>query len=203
MGPALNPNFWFFWCGFLVIGVLVGTATFYLLKRWINSSVAVIIALSISILICCSAFNWSLSGPPSPKTQPKFEEIVGSWEISPLSRSKIQAKGNSNDVSHTLEFKEDGTFIMTNMPVWWSSGYSTIEEQADGIFDSGGGTWAIEKNREGEWLIEVHLKRLNEEKADKEKNIYLLGHESPYSVYVWYLDDMDSGIIEFERAANN
>ncbi|MCP4371287.1 MAG: lipocalin family protein [Deltaproteobacteria bacterium] len=185
MDPALNPIFWLYWFFFLIIAALIAVVSFFLVKMSrVNSPLAVIIAMGVFILISCGL---PLIVPPSPRTKPSTEDIIGVWTVSTNSARKIQ----------TLEFKENGTFVMINMPTWWLSNTAGPD---DNLFDTGSGTWNLIKDSDSGWLVKVHLEVVDEQNVDIEKKLYLMGSEKPYNIYIWYRNDPDEGVLDYEKA---
>lgn len=201
MGPALNPFYWLYGLIFLAIAALIATVSFLFVRgRRVSSSVAIVIALGIFFLIFCGLCQWSLSGPPTPWLKPAREDIVGLWKMSLYSVREVYREVEQSDddknLFHTLEFKEDSTFVMANMPYWWLSNNSST---AIGFFDSGSGTWYIEKDGNGDWSIRIYITVLNGQKTSLNKWLYLSGRQNPYTVFIWDLNDPDEGIITFEK----
>jgi hypothetical protein len=207
VGPLFNPMYWLFGLAFLVAAVcasiVAGFVTYIVSSLFAkrqpkNRSFPIIIAIVITPVVFCltlgSLCQWSFSNPTNPRKKPAREDIVGVWVPTPSSLQKMQEEGMYEISTHTLAFKKDGTFVMTNMPDWWINSFG---ESAGGFY-SGSGTWEITKDR-GRWEIRVHFTSLPGYRNGLTTSFNLSGQESPYRIYL-YLGDPDSyRVMVFER----
>ena len=105
----------------------------------------------------------------------------------------MEDEGGYEISTHTLTFRDDGTFELVNMPDWWR-----LRGRSTGGFISSAGTWEV-KEYSGGWEIYVHFASL----PDYPDGLYTVfdigGREPPY--YIWmYAGDPDAGrVMVFER----
>jgi hypothetical protein len=93
----------------------------------------------------------------------------------------------------------DGTIIITNIPDWWL----TFGEPQGG-FDSGRGTWSIQKHQEW-WALSVgftdttQFASLTNKPGGLGTEMMLVGEKSPYKIHL-IVGDPDAGRgMEFEK----
>lgn len=98
-----------------------------------------------------------------PQPEPTREDIVGVWVPTPESILLMKQKGYRTS-THVMEFKEDGTFVMTNMPDCWQGWGGFYEPK--GRFDSGLGVWEVSEGAWGGWHVMVHFTGLNGAETD-------------------------------------
>jgi hypothetical protein len=202
MGPIFNPLDWF--VGFIVIAIpifiggVVGLAAYAassrLAKRytrraqWVGLPIAFVTALGACSLAFCGLCQWVLFEPGTTQREPTKDDVVGTWSPTDYSLQQMRDEGGYEISTHTLTFREDGTFEMTNMPDWWLDfGEST------GGFYSGSGTWEL-----FHWTIELHFTSLPGH-TGLVTNLYVGERESRYFVYD-FIGDPDSGkVMKFEK----
>jgi hypothetical protein len=212
MGPAHQPFFWA--VGLFIYAVIVALvatacglsvgAIGYLVFRKSRTRVArmglpslmavstfSVVFLVIYSTVCCWAFgvfatpDERLLTPSQPVSE---EDMVGTWTLDARSLERMEEEGGYKISTHTLTFRDDGTFELVNMPDWCGFGATPT-----GGFYSSSGTWRITESS-GEWGIFVHFASL----PDYEEGLYTVfdigGREPPY--YIWmYAGDPDAGIV--------
>jgi hypothetical protein len=178
-----------------VIGLLIGRR-YSIENIWLK---ALPIAIVMAVIGGCALF-WVMGDslmssmyPPAPSRKPAEQDIVGLWQLTESSLESIRKEGYEPGV-HAFEFRDDGTFVMTNLPdMVWNFG------ESGGEFESGSGTWNIETDVNGNWSIRVHFTEMDGVANDLVTYFYLYGNQPPYLIYD-YVGDPDSGyIITFER----
>jgi hypothetical protein len=216
IGPAYQPCFWAM--GLAIYGVIVALVAAacglscggigYLLSRKSSRRVAGMrlpsfVALStmfvVFSVICSTVCLWFF-GPFAPlddrllaPSQPVSEEdIVGTWTLDAESLERMEQEGGYRISTHTLTFRDDGSFELVNMPdCLWFAGTST------GGFWSGSGTWGMEEYS-GESRISVSYVTAQYE-GGSGATLHIGGREPPY--YIWtYAGNPDAGtVMVFEK----
>ena len=115
------------------------------------NSFVVPIALTIVIILSCilfyTAYAPAFPGYYTPQRRPNPQDIIGVWTPTADTLERMQERGYST-ATHTLEFRENGDFIMTDMHdiIFWRD---KIE------YYSGVGKWSAEKDFQGYWVINI------------------------------------------------
>lgn len=217
MGPACQPVFWAVGLViYAVVAALVATACGvfvgaigYLLfrkcrRRVVRTALPSLMAVStisiVFLVIFCMVCWWFFGGFAAPDerlftpSQPVSEEdIVGTWTLDSASLQRMEEEGGYDISTHTLTFRDDGTFELVNMPDWCGFGGTPT-----GDFYSSSGTWEI-KEYSGEWEVFVHFASLPYYEDGLYTQFNIGGGEPPY--YIWmYAGDPDAGMVMvFER----
>ena len=217
MGPAYQPFFWAI--GLLVYAVIVALvatacglvvgAIGYLLFRksrrrvvgmGLPSLMTICTIPVVFFTVCCGlyAWIWNAERPlrerlATPLQRVFEEDIVGTWTLDAQSLQLMEEAGRYEVSTHTLTFRDDGTFDLVNMPDW--SGPGGTEP---GGFYSSSGTWEV-TDRSGEWEIFVHLDSVPEFPDGVYTQFNIGGREPPYYIWMW-AGDPDAGMVMvFER----
>lgn len=190
-----------------VCGVFAGTSGYLVLRksrgRLVRIGLPSLIGVSTFylVLVLISAVCWrAFGGFPTPDErlftpiQPvSDEDIIGTWALDSASLERMEDEGGYQISTHTLTFRDDGTFELVNMPDW--CGFGGIPT---GGFYSSSGTWEITEYSGGREIF-VHFASL----PHYEDGLYTVfnigGREPPY--YIWmYAGDPDAGrVMVFER----
>jgi hypothetical protein len=149
-----------------LIGLLVGLVfflaafLFFLFSRRKSRQQAFLYSLAltplvVAVVFCISSYlllDWSLSGPPSPAGKPENQDIIGVWQMSEASLESVREAGYQPSAPR-LEFREDGTFAMTDIHNIVMNSWEPQNRYYSGI-----GTWAISRDTvRDEWDIEVRV----------------------------------------------
>lgn len=206
MGPLFNIVYWFLGVVFLIIAALAAAAvggigfalTFYIARdrthksKALSTAVAVLAGGLVGPVIFCGLCAWSLNGPTGPRSKPTQSDIVGVWQASAGSLEAMR-RGHYITSTHTLSFREDGTFEMVNMPDWWLQ-----FGKSSGGFISGAGTWTIVEDQD-QWKLQIRFTYLSAEPGGLVTYFYISGEKPPYRIYD-YIGDADAGqTIVFEK----
>ena len=217
MGPARQPVFWAI--GLLVYavivaliatacGVVVGAIGYLLFRksrrRVVGMGLPSLMAFStipvVFFVISCSLCAWIWSADralnerlSAPLQRVSEEDIVGTWTLDSASLQRMEEEGGYEISTHTLTFRDDGTFELVNMPDWCGFGGTPT-----GGFYSSSGTWEI-KEYSGRWEVFVHFASLPHYEDGLYTQFNIGGEEPPY--YIWmYAGDPDAGMVMvFER----
>ncbi len=183
-----------------MLGLLVGlvfflAAFFFLFLRRKSGWRALLYSLALTPLVVTIAFcissylllDWSLSGPPSPAGKPDNQDIIGVWQMSEVSLESARKAGYQPSAPR-LEFREDGTFAMTDVPDIVMNSWEPQNQ-----YYSGTGTWAISRDTvNDEWDVEVRVIGSTEARIRGAILFELVGRAPPYKIYRW-AGDPDSG----------
>jgi len=219
MGPAYQPFFWAI--GLLIYSVVVGLfATAcgvfvggigYLLFRksrrrvvgmGLPSLMAICTIPVVFFTVCCGLYAWiwnaeaplreRLAAPGQPVSK---EDIVGTWVLDSASLQLMEEAGGYEISTHTLTFRDDGTFELVNMPDWSGPGHT----EAGGFYSSSG-TWEV-TDRSGEWEVFVHFVWAPDFPDGVYTQFNIGGEEPPYYIWMW-AGDPDAGMVMvFEKEA--
>jgi hypothetical protein len=176
----------------LVLAVFVGIGTaivsYKLARVNLKKIISILISILSSIIITITCFllgSWLLvghvlSGPAEPFWKPSEKHVIGIWELRDFSKENLKERGY--DLStNVLEFREDGTYLITNCPIW------------NGEFYSDSGTWKIEKGRQDNWGIKTYS-------AQRENDFFwFIGNRPPYTISASEPWEMWGPVIVFER----
>jgi hypothetical protein len=188
----------------LATGMIVFPAIFLLFRflgrksgqRALLYSLATTFLLVMSVF-CVSSYlflSWSLSGPPSPREKPNEQDIIGIWQLSKDSLHMARANGYQLSTPQ-LEFREDGSFVMTDIP---DIAINPWEPQHR-VY-SGAGTWDISRDAvNDEWDVEVHIVEFNGAETRFVIAFELYGETSPYKIYRWAGDPDTGAMWVFEK----
>jgi hypothetical protein len=191
-----------------MLGLLAGLVfflaafLFFLLLRKKSGQRAFLYSLALTPLVviavfCISSYlllGWSLSGPPSPAGKPDNQDIIGVWQMSEVSLESVRAAGYQPSAP-SLEFREDGTFAMTDIPDIIMNSW----EPRNRLY-SGAGTWSIRRDTvNNEWDVEIRMAGFAGAQIGGAIPFELYGQTPPYKIYRW-AGDPDSGAMwVFER----
>jgi hypothetical protein len=163
------------------------------------SFMAILTTLVLFPMICCGLYAWIWIGESelraklsTPGQTVSEEDIVGTWTLDSASLERMEDEGGYEISTHTLTFRDDGTFELANMPDWF--GFPGIPT---GGFWSGSGTWGIEEYS-GKWQVSVYYTTAQYE-GTCGTLLHIGGREPPY--YIWtYAGDPDAGrVMVFEK----
>ena len=216
-GPAYQPVFWAIGLFIYALiaaslavacGALAGGVGYLLFRRSRGSvlriGVPCLIAIStlfvvfvvIFSIVCLSFFgvfatpDERLLTPIRPVSE---EDIVGTWSLDSASLQRMEEEGGYEISTHTLTFRDDGTFEMVNMPDWCQ-----IVGDSAGDFVSSAGTWRITEHS-GEWGVFVHFAWLPDWPDGMYTVFEIGGQEPPYHIWT-YAGSPDAGrVMVFEK----
>lgn len=215
--PACQPFFWAIGLAIYAVivalvatacGVFVGAIGYLVFRksrrRLVGLGLPSLMAVStISVVffviystVCCW-FSGAFATPDerlfTPSQPVSEEDIVGTWTLDSASLERMEEEGGYDISTHTLTFRDDGTFELVNMPDWCGFGATPT-----GGFYSSSGTWEITEYA-GEWQVFVHFVSVPEFPNGVYTQFNIGGREPPY--YIWlYAGDPDAGrVMVFER----
>src|SRR5215203_452559 len=121
------------------------------------SQIVLIVLLAICISSCVVPMGRVFSRYGLAFTEPKTDEIVGTWVADPTTLTDMRDRGKYN-VNFTPEFifQADGNFKMKNMPDWWKDGFG----ESHGGFETNSGMWKLVKSNCC-WSITLHFNSPN------------------------------------------
>ncbi len=127
------------------------------------------------------------------KTKPNRKDLVGTYVPDADTMTLISKEGHYSQVASSISLLEDGTIIIENIPDWWR-----IFEGPQGGFDSGRGTWKIEKHQEW-WALGAAFTNTEQFASLKNKlpglgtEMMLIGEKPPYKIHLT-VGDPDAGV---------
>ncbi len=125
-------------------------------------------------------------------TQPKTNDVVGVYVPDTNTVTLISKEGRYSPASPSITLLNDGTITITNIPDWWL----TFGEPHGG-FDSGHGTWSIQKHQEW-WALSVGFANTTQFGSLSNKpggigtEMMLIGDKPPYKIHLT-VGDPDAG----------
>lgn len=133
------------------------------------------------------------------KTQPRTNDVVGIYVPDTNTVRLISNEGHYKLVSPSITLQGDGTIIITNIPDWWLTFGAP-----HGGFDSGRGTWSVQKHQEW-WGLSVgftdttQFSSLTNNPGSFAAEMMLVGEKPPYKIHL-IVGDADAGRgMEFEK----
>jgi hypothetical protein len=132
-------------------------------------------------------------------TQPKTNDVVGVYVPDTNTVALISKEGHYGSALPSITLLDDGTIIITNIPDWWRN-----FGERHGGFDSGRGTWSIQKHQDW-WALSVGFRdttqfaSLANQPGGLGTEMMLVGEKPPYKIHLT-VGDPDAGKgMEFER----
>ena len=190
----------------LAVGCLVGWAAFLgglLVAKSVSPKRAGLKGLLIAVItapVSLCATYWILGNalysgmyPPTPRQKPSEQDIVGHWE---LTEGSVQYLRDEEPVTvmPTLDFRANKTFAMKGLPdLVCNCG------ESQGSYLSGSGTWSIEKDINGDWVVRTFFLESDIGKTNFRSDFDLYGREGPYFLNGWLGDPDEGQIISFEK----
>ena len=190
----------------ILVGIVIfaiGSGISYLVEKdsgqkpvWLKPAIWIVSLTIIPIACVASIFLDIGTNFPSPWLKPQNSNIVGKWELLPETAKFIQdLYGLTAPPSNELQFKQDGSFSLNNVPTFWGLGDETKSKNDKLI--SGIGTWyltQIEGTERMEWVIFAQFQEINGSTDNRIMRFYFEGHLPPYTIVTL---DGDSAIFRF------
>ncbi|MFH1634169.1 MAG: hypothetical protein ABIG63_09180 [Chloroflexota bacterium] len=120
---------------------------------WIAPTLAFIVAIIVGGIFFYTRYAPAFPGYYSPKRRPSEADIVGEWFPRPDTLDLIEEFGYPPS-THKIEFQENGEFSMINMP-------DKFINRRDNIYYSGNGSWRIDQDVQGYWVVKVNFESLS------------------------------------------
>lgn len=157
-------------------------------------------AFSVLLLLILTGCQYDPYTDVYTTTQPKTNDVVGIYFPDTNTITLISKEGHYGQVSPSITLFSDGTIIITNIPDWWLTSFG----EPQGGFDSGRGTWTIEKHQEW-WALGVgftnteNFASLTNKPEGLGAEMMLVGEKPPYKIHL-IVGDPDAGKgMQFER----
>jgi hypothetical protein len=148
-----------------------------------------LVGVAVGMAICVISAGLGIpSRDPAPLFKPTNNSIIGPW--------KLNTDNYAIPISpHSMVFKDDGTFYMSNVPSLWAlEGNWTLDMVK---YISGSGVWHIDSDYslgQKEWAVIAQFNHVNGKDDTRIMNFYFIGYLSPYTlVYI------NNGFYEFEK----
>jgi len=150
--------------------------------------------LRILTLILC----FLLSGCPAVDLQeldftrkkPEIQDLVGVWVPTKETAKEILERGRYPSANTYLELRDDNTFVIHEMPDWWSDSAG----ESHGKFESRSGTWTL-KEDENVWTIW----RISLRTEDSGSSVTVYRQKAPYQLFFRLGDPNEGDAMFFER----
>lgn len=140
----------------------------------------------IMVLVCVLSLSIACLVPVSsrsnePFVEPTTKDIIGLWSRSPCNPPESDI--TDGDSVCTMEFKDDGSFEMVDVPEW-----DTLSPEWNRVANSGKGTWELKYDS-----ISLQFNWLNGSGVREMYRVFDISYDNPkYFLYV-YVGDPDSG----------
>jgi hypothetical protein len=154
----------------------------------------------ISLLVIFAGCQYDPYTSVYTTTQPNTNDVVGVYVADTNTLDLIAKEGHYSAVSPSITLLADGTIIITNIPDWWLTSFG----EPRGGFDSGRGTWTIQKHQEW-WALSVGF---DDTEAFSSRNhnpgglgtqMMLIGEKPPYRIHLTVGDPDEGKGMQFER----
>jgi len=146
-----------------------------------------LISIGIVPFLCMLSLLLGIgSAVPTPWIKPTINDISGEWTLSTCTTRRFKEQwSNFPEHAGMIEFKDDQTFTVENLPALWElQSYSNLH---DGIYiSSGSGKWYLKQSsgRIGgnEWILYAQFREINKMTDNRLIGFYFNGHVPPYSL---------------------
>lgn len=207
--PFCNPFYWL--VGILILGALMGAAALtgglaYLgmapLARKLGVK-PILLGLPVAIVVGATVvaglfYGLSHLGWLYPEPEPDPNKIAGTWVATAASIELMEREGGYAPRTPTWTFRDDGTFVVEDMPDWWLAPFGQSHQR----FASGAGRWKASETRDdwgNDWEIMVDIQSFPEYPNGIVTFLKLDAYQPDYTISV-YIGDPDSGrVMEFKR----
>jgi hypothetical protein len=144
----------------------------------------------LMLVFAAAAGCYNLDTDNFPTEKPDISAIQGTYRLNESSVQTVKQAGYEQ-VDATLNLLDDGTFTMTDVPDWWQT-----FGKSHGGYDSGQGTWKIQKHQNW-WNIGLKFdsRRNFHSKPNEEgfsTSIVIFGKHPPFFLWL-YVGDPDAG----------
>jgi hypothetical protein len=150
------------------ISLLIGVGVFFLVRygsrlainKWLGSKrvwISIPIAVILSAIAAYAFFHFQFApafpGYYHPSRQPRNEDIVGTWIATNGTREYLGELGYTHS-EPTLILNSSGKFTATDFP-------DILFFHRNLILHSGEGTWAVVRDFQGYWQVELTFDRID------------------------------------------
>jgi hypothetical protein len=135
--------------------------------------------------------------------KPKPKDLIGIYHPDPNSMTVIAKEGHYPPVVPTITLLNDSTIVITNIPDWWLTSFGNPQ----GGFDSGKGTWEIQKHQNW-WAVLVSFPDTTQFASRKNApgglttEMMLVGNNPPHKLHLTVGDPDGGRAMQFQRASN-
>lgn len=148
--------------------------------------------LSVAFLVFWGVCGLSLvfqigTAVPSPWVRPFAWDVEGQWGLSRCTSKRFQEQWNHfSGTSGIIEFKNDGTFAVKDLPAFWLWEFNSLSEKINGEYFSGSGTWYFQhlsgRIQSKEWMLFAKFNRINDVPDNRVISFYFNGQLPPYDL---------------------
>jgi hypothetical protein len=134
---------------------------------------------------------------PLPWFTPASENVIGEWQLATSTANALEEWENCPVEQHRLVFKDDGTFIVNNVPNFWDDFRAINDDQK---YITGSGTWRIIQPHE-QYVVIAKFRTLNlQQHIDSEVLFYFEKHLPPYQLVIrWFEGKENSLMFRFDK----
>ena len=152
----------------------------------LTSLIVAPVACVASVFLNIGAFD------PLPWFEPTPENVIGEWQLATDTVYALEKWENFPVQEHALVFKDDGTFIMNNVPNFWIE-WRTVSSGERYV--TGSGTWQIAKPYD-QWTIIAKLHTINDiQYRDSEVTFYFERHLPPYQLVIRWFEGKENPLM--------
>ena len=133
-------------------------------------------------------------------TKPATNDLVGVYTADTNTVNLIAREGHYTAAPPSIALLADGTIAITNIPDWWLTSFGAPH----GGFDSGRGTWTVQKHQQW-WGLSAgfpdttQFSSLSNRPGGMSTEMMLVGQNPPYKIHLIVGDPDDGRGMEFER----
>ncbi len=136
---------------------------------------------------------------------PNLEDLVGTYVPNQRTHELLKATGKYPNSDSSITVNKNGSVTITNVPDWWLTSYS----DAKGQFDSGDGSWTLDKNKAW-WLLVVSFATQKGQfsspvprKGNVTAMLSLVGQKPPYILQMSITDPNAEVAMQYQRVTAN
>ena len=158
--------------------------------------------LLAALTFCLAGCQYDPHTASYTKTQPKPEDLVGSYAPDSATTNLIAREGHYTQLPASIVLSADGSLTITNIPDWWGTAFGS----AGGSFDAGRGTWRVIQHQEW-WSVSVDFESTaqfasRQHRAESLSTSFMLvGERPPYKIHLTIGDPDDGRAMQFERVS--
>jgi hypothetical protein len=155
-------------------------------QNGLNTIITLICISSMPIVCALSTYLNIGTEVPHPWLKPSTFDVSGQWTFSKCTSHRFKEQwSNFSNVPGKIEFKNDHTFMVENLPAPWGlNDHSDLYTEE--YISSGSGKWYIEttSGRLGgdEWMLYAQFQEINQAESNRLVGFYFDGQLPPYNL---------------------
>ena len=160
---------------------------------WLKSFTLFATTIIVPISCVASALLNIGASDPKPWFKPNPDNIIGKWQLAPDTIDVLEDWENLVVQKHTLSFKDDGTFEVSNVPNFWRDLSSLASN--DEKYVTGSGTWQLTQLYE-QWVVVAKFDAVNDGQFQGSEVIFHFEkHLPPYQLVILWFEGRENSII--------